>query len=115
MTTILPRRITVIRIVGPVLVLAGLTGGLAAEQPSRRALRPCPAIEKPVCARLAGRLKDYGNACEAENAGAKVIARGLCARHVDDQYAAAKIRTEADRSKTHRRPAPGWAHEPRVS
>src|SRR6266566_9962914 len=79
MTTARPHPIfSGIRMGGPVLVLAGLTGELTVAQSSAKALSPCPAVEKPVCARLAGRLKSYGNACEAENAGATVIARGLC-------------------------------------
>jgi hypothetical protein len=75
MTTARPHPIfSGIRISGPVLVLAGLIGELTVAQSSAKALSPCPAVEKPVCARLAGRLRSYGNACEAENAGATVIA-----------------------------------------
>ena len=41
----------------------------------------CNARYLPVCGDLDGKLKTYSNACEARNAGAKVVADGECGQN----------------------------------
>ena len=48
---------------------------------AQRSTHACPAVEKPVCARDAtGKLRTFGNECEARNAGATDVTKGACRR-----------------------------------
>lgn len=66
---------------GMALVAAACTAVVVEEEPGRPLPdRPqvCPEIYAPVCGDRRGRLRTYGNLCEANAADARVLYRGEC-------------------------------------
>ncbi|KAJ2997624.1 hypothetical protein HDV02_005273 [Globomyces sp. JEL0801] len=50
---------------------------------SASALPACPEIYAPVCGSLNGVQLTYGNECEANGAGAKILSQGSCVETIN--------------------------------
>lgn len=73
------------------LVTAGLMSlsacTVVVDEPDRRPPRPdpgdfCTAEYRPVCAERGGALREFGNRCEADRRGYRVLGRGSCDRFI---------------------------------
>lgn len=53
-------------------------------QPPRPEPLLCPQIYQPVCATRNGRTRTFGNSCEADASGWRVVARGECRRVITE-------------------------------
>jgi hypothetical protein len=65
---------------GPRPISGPVTGPVYGPGPSRpqQSDRICSRQYEPVCARRGGRERTFGNACEADNAGFRIVDRGPC-------------------------------------